>query len=142
VEAGAYVQDEIFLNDRVRLNLGARIDKFSVIEQAVFSPRTTLVYKPLPAHAIRLSYNKAFRAPSLINNFLEVTILNQLDLGRLNPALAGRLYVFPIEATGNEDLKEEAIQAVELAYTGIVNQRTTLSAAVYWSKNQDEISFT
>lgn len=142
LEGGAYVQDEIFLTDRFRLNLGARVDKFSVIDRAVFSPRTALVFKPLPEHAIRLSYNKAFRAPSLINNFIDVTIVNQLDLGRLNPLLAGRRYTFPIRAVGNDDLKEESTRAVELAYTGIVNQRTTLSAAVYWSKNEDQIFFT
>ncbi|MFN2447672.1 MAG: TonB-dependent receptor domain-containing protein [Vicinamibacterales bacterium] len=110
---------------------------FIVIDNAVFSPPTALIYKPLPDHAIRLSYNKAFRAPSLINNFLDVAIINQLDLGRRNPALAGRLYNFPIDAVGNEGLTEEAIQAFELAYTGILDQRTTLSAAVYWSKNKD-----
>lgn len=141
-EGGAYVQDEIFLNDHFRFNLGARIDKFSVIDNPVFSPRLAFIYKPHVDHAIRLSYNRAFRAPSLINNFLEVTIVNQIDLGLLVPALAGTLYSFPIQAIGNQDLTEEAVTAVELGYTGVVNERLTLSAAVYWSTTKDGIYFT
>jgi len=70
----------------------------------VFSPRTTFMFKPQESQTIRASYNKAYRAPSLTNNFLDVTILNQLDLGALNPALAGRKYAFPVEALGNTDL--------------------------------------
>ena len=68
-EAGFYVQDEFFLHDKLRFNFGARLDKFDVIDDPVFSPRVALIIKPLPDHAIRVSYNKAFRSPSLINNY-------------------------------------------------------------------------
>ena len=34
------------------------------------------------------------------------------------------------------------IEAVELGYTGNVNNRATLSAAIYWTRNEDEIFFT
>jgi iron complex outermembrane receptor protein len=142
VEGGAYVQDEIFINDHLRWNIGARVDKFDVIDRAVFSPRTTLIVKPRPDHAVRISYNKAFRSPSLINNFLDVTILNQLNLGLLNPLLAGQVFTFPVRAIGNEDLKEESVQAFEIGYTGVIGGRATVSAAVYWTRNQDEIFFT
>ena len=75
-EGGAYVQDEIFLGDRFRWVIGGRIDKFSSIDNAVFSPRTTLMYKPSANQTVRVSFNRAFRAPSLINNHLDVTLLN------------------------------------------------------------------
>jgi outer membrane receptor protein involved in Fe transport len=141
-EFGAYVQDEIFLNQYVRLNLGARVDKFDNIEDAVLSPRVAAIFKPLPDHAVRVSYNKAFRAPSLINNFLDTRLLNQLNLGAINPALAGTIYTFPFQAVGNQNLTEESTQSFEVAYTGIVNKRATVTAAVYFTKNQDEIFFT
>lgn len=144
-EGGFYVQDEIFLNDKLRFNIGARLDKFDVIDDPVFSPRVALIIKPMPDHAIRLSYNKAFRSPSLINNFLDVGIINQLDLAQINPAFAalpGRLYNFPVHATGNVALKEESIQAFEIGYTGNVHNRATISAAVYFTRNEDEIFFT
>jgi outer membrane receptor protein involved in Fe transport len=144
-EFGFYAQDEIFINEKLRFNVGARIDKFDVIDDVVFSPRVAMIVKPLPDHAIRLSYNKAFRSPSLINNFLDVTIINQIDLAQINPAFAAlpnRFFNFPVHATGNQGLSEESIQAVEVGYTGNVGNRATISAAVYWTRNQDEIFFT
>mgnify|MGYP000657411584 CR=1 FL=1 len=144
-ELGFYVQDEIFMHDKIRLNLGARVDKFDNIEDPVFSPRATLILKPHADHAVRVSYNKAFRSPSLINNFLETTIINQLDLAQINAAFAGlpgRAFAFPVRAIGNENLTEESTQSYEVGYTGTINNRATVSAAVYFTKNSDEIFFT
>lgn len=141
-ELGAYVQDEIFFNQYFRLNLGARIDKFDNIEDPVFSPRVALILKPTPDHALRVSFNKAFRSPSLVNNFLDTAIVNQLNLGAINPALAGVIYNFPVRAIGNESLTEESTESFEVAYTGIINDRATVSAAVYFTTNKDEIFFT
>ena len=49
---------------------GARVDKFSSIDDAVFSPRVAVVMKPTADQSIRASYNRAFRAPSMVNNNL------------------------------------------------------------------------
>jgi outer membrane receptor protein involved in Fe transport len=144
-EAGVYAQDEIFLTDKLRFSIGARLDKFDVIEDAVFSPRVAVILKPLPDHAVRVSYNKAFRSPSLINNYLQVGIINQIDLAQINPAFAalpGRNFNFAVQAVGNQGLREESIQAFEIGYTGNVRNRMTLSAAVYFTRNEDEIFFT
>ena len=141
-EIGVYVQDEIFLNNYLRLSLGARIDKFGSIEDPVFSPRAAVILKPAADHAFRVSFNKAFRSPSLINNYLETTIINQLNLGLINPALAGVNYNFPVRAIGNETLTEESTESFEVAYTGIINSRATVSAAVYFTTDRDQIFFT
>jgi iron complex outermembrane receptor protein len=141
-ELGAYVQDEFFLNDKVRLNLGARFDKFGNIEDPVFSPRVALILKPIADHAVRLSYNRAFRSPSLVNNYLETAIVNQINLGLINPALSGVTYNFPVAAYGNEDLVEESVDSYELAYTGVIKNRATVSAAVYYTQSRNEIFFT
>ena len=145
-EGGVYVQDEIFINDYLRWVVGARVDKFSVLESANFSPRTALILKPAPEHAVRFSFNRAFRAPSLINNFLEVSIVNQLDLRAINPAFAaapgGPVFNFPVAATGNEDLVEQQVDAFEAAYTGVINKRATVTAAFYYNKSKDDIFFT
>jgi iron complex outermembrane receptor protein len=144
-ELGGYVQDEVFLNNYVRLNLGARVDKFDNIADPVFSPRVAVVLKPTAEQAIRLSYNKAFRSPSLVNNFLNTTILNRLDLAQINAAFAGlpgRNFAFAVNAIGNESLKEESIDSYEVAYTGVIKNRATVSAAVYFTTNHDEIFFT
>jgi outer membrane receptor protein involved in Fe transport len=141
-ELGAYVQDEMFLSQYVRLNIGGRLDKSSNIDHAVFSPRLAAIFKPLPDHAIRVSYNKAYRSPSLINNFLDTRLLTQLNLGQINPALAGTLYTFPFRAVGNLALREESTNSYELAYTGVIQNRATISVALYYSKSKEEIFFT
>ena len=141
-EGGAYVQDEIFLSDHFRWLVGARVDKFSVLKNAVFSPRTTFMIKPAPDQTFRISYNRAYRAPSLVNNFLQLTIVNQLDLGAINQLLAGRLYNFPVVATGNENLKETSLDAYEVGYTGTIRDRATVTAAFYVNDTKNDIFFT
>jgi iron complex outermembrane receptor protein len=135
-EGGAYVQDEIFIGTQARWVVGGRVDKFSSIEDAVFSPRTAFLYKPAPEHTVRVSFNRAFRAPSLINNHLNVTVLTPVVL----PVVG--LFAFPTLAAGNPDLKQETLTAFELGYAGVVRNRATLTAAVYWNSTKDAIYFT
>lgn len=151
-EGGVYVQDEIFVNNYVRFVLGARVDKFSSISDPVFSPRAALVLKPANDQTFRVSYNRAFRAPSMINNALDVTIANPLPLAAVNQALqANRLpalfsnsasFLVPTRATGNANLKEEFIDAYEVSYTGKWGPKTLFTAAWYLTKMSDEIFFT
>lgn len=144
-EFGIYGQDEIFLNDRFRLNVGGRVDRFDFLDDFVFSPRVAVMVKPREDHTIRLSYNRAYRAPSVVNNFLDVTIAEPIDLtpfAVLNPALAGRIFPLPIQSVGNQDLKEQSMDAYEIGYTGIIGGRTVVSAAYYVNKTTNEILFT
>src|SRR5437762_1255490 len=69
-ELGAYVQDQILL-ERFDFNIGGRIDKFGNLSDPVFSPRLAATFKPRPDQGIRFSFNRAFRAPSVINNYLD-----------------------------------------------------------------------
>ena len=135
-EGGFYIQDEIFLTDHFRWLIGGRVDAFSVLNKAVFSPRTTFMIKPTPDHTFRVSYNKAFRAPSFVNSFLDVTILQQVQIPGLGP------FVFPIHAIGNTDLNEESLTAYEVGYTGTIGGRHTVSAAIYLNDTKDSILFT
>lgn len=141
-EGGGYVQDEIFFSDKLRWVIGGRVDKFEVLDDVVFSPRTTFMFKPRRDQAIRFSFNRAFRAPSFINNFLDTVILNQLDLGLIDPRLAGRSFIFPTAAVGNEHLEEESLTAYEISYTGTFANRATVTAAVYRNETRDGIFFT
>jgi len=141
-EGGMYVQDEAFLHEKFRAVLGARVDWFDVLDGAVVSPRIAFVFKPLHDQSIRLSYNRAYRAPSMINNYLDVTIIQQIDLGAINPALAGRTYNFPVAAGGNPNLTEVALDAYELGYTGGLKDKATVTAAIYFNNIRDDIFFT
>ena len=82
LEIGAYLQDEIFF-DRFRLVLGGRVDKFGNLSKPVFSPRLSFIVKPDDDHSVTLSYNRAFRSPSTINNFLFMNIIQPVDLSGL-----------------------------------------------------------
>jgi iron complex outermembrane receptor protein len=85
-EFGAYVQDEFFV-DRFRLNVGGRVDKFGNLDDPVFSPRISALFKPTPSLAFRASFNRAFRSPSVVNNYLEQAIIVPTDLSGLAPLL-------------------------------------------------------
>lgn len=141
-EFGVYAQDEIFLSDHVRWTIGGRGDRFDYLDNFVFSPRTALLIKPQPNQTFRLSYNRAYRAPSVINNFLDVTLTEPINLGLFSPLLAGRTYLLPIRPVGNQNLKETSLDAYEIGYTGVVAGRTVLSAAFYVNKAKNDILFT
>ncbi len=146
-EFGAYVQDEIFV-DPFRFTIGARIDKFGNIEGPAFSPRLTAMYQPTRNHSVRLSFNRAFRSPSTVNNFLDIALVNLIDLSPLGGPSSFPLVV---RAVGSEvqietvpvrtALKEESLTAYELAYTGTFQDRTTLGAAFYVNDMDDNINF-
>src|SRR5207244_2603269 len=78
-ETGAYVQDEIIL-DKLRFTVGGRVDKFGNLDDPVFSPRLAAVFKVLPDQSVRVSFNRAFRSPSVINNYLQANIISPVDL--------------------------------------------------------------
>ncbi len=142
-EGGAYVQDEIFLSSMFRLVAGARVDRFDFLDNFVFSPRVTFMVKPQENHTLRLSYNRAYRSPSVINNFLDVTIAEPINLGLFTPALAGRIYLLPVRSVGNVDLDETSLDAYEIGYSGVVaNGRAILSAAFYVNRTKNDILFT
>jgi iron complex outermembrane receptor protein len=139
-EGGAYIQNEFAANKYFRIVAGARFDKFSSIDDAVFSPRLAFVMRPQDDHTFRISYNRAFRAPSMINNNLNVTVANPLNLAVLGSSFSGTFLV-PTDAVGNPALREEHVDAYEVSYTGIFMNNTTVSAAYYFSRLEDEILF-
>src|SRR5262245_455113 len=145
-ELGAYVQDEVFL-DPVRLTIGGRIDKFGNLPDPVFSPRVAAVFKVLPDQALRVSYNRAFRSPSTIHNFLDIAIVAPTDLRPLGIPTPFPLVVhavgseIPINNVAQTPLKEESLTAYEVAYTGTFLSRTTVGVAFYVNDLDDNLNF-
>jgi len=130
-EYGVFVQDEILLGDKVRWLIGGRYDDIDPID-GVFTPRTSLLFSPKPNHTFRLSYNEAFRSPSVINTFLDASILVQL----------GSLPVFlPAHAVGNAGLVEESLSAIEFGYVGTTKKGLIGTIAVYENETEDSIDF-
>ena len=155
LEAGVYVQDEIFL-DPVRLVLGGRVDKFGSLDRPVFSPRMALIYKPAVNHSVTVSFNRAFRGPSLINDFLHMQLVSPQDLSSLAPLLpppfrpaVARPFPLVVQAVGGNvpfgqprsELREESLTAYEVSYTGTVARGTTTGVAFYINTRKNAINF-
>ena len=112
----------------------------------MFSPRLAALYKLLPDHSLRVSFNRAFRSPSVINNYLQANVISPTDLSGLAPLLPPPLRPavatpfplvvraigseLPIGATPQAKLTEESLTAYEVAYTGTFADRTTVGAGV------------
>ena len=105
-----------------------------MLNKAVFSPRTTFLIKPRPSQTIRLSFNRAFRAPSFVNSYMETTCSAKWTSVPPGP------FRFPAVAVGNEQLKEEALTAYEAGYIGGFG-RMTLGAALYLNDTKNMIQF-
>ncbi len=155
-EQGVYISDEIFLNEKFRWIVGARADRISVLDEVNFSPRTTLIFKPVPEQAFRISYNRAFRAPSLLNNFLEVSVAQPAEFD-LRPAIRGFFtgiavpdsalpdpvfYRVPFVARGSLSLVPETLTAWEIGWSGEVTEDVGATLAVYQNKTKNAIDFT
>ncbi len=139
-EFGIYGQDEIFLSDHFRLVAGGRVDRFDFVDDFVFSPRVAFLIKPDTNQTFRISYNKAYRSPSVINNFIDLIISQPVDLSALgvpNP------YLLPVDVVGNTDLKVQSLDAFEVGYSGVLaNGRAIVSAAYYMNWLKNDILFT
>jgi iron complex outermembrane receptor protein len=149
-EFGAYFQEEFYV-DKFRLAGGVRVDKFGNLDSAFWSPRVSVMFKPTPEHSLRVSFNRAFRSPSDINNYLDQSILapRPINLGGLAPFLPPPLQPFvttpfflTVNNFGNPRLVAESLNAYEFAYTGSINRKTTLGFAIYQNDQNNSISFT
>jgi len=78
------------------------------------SPRFSLTFKPLPAHALRLSAGGAYRNPTLLDRHLVFT--DTLRVGELVAAVVNK---------GNPELQAERIQSFELAHLWVAGRFTT-----------------
>jgi len=131
-DGAAFVEDKILLGDHVTAIAGARVDKFDTTG-AVFSPRVGVVVAPTPAHTFRAAYNRAYRAPSLLENFAYVSLPAVLPLPEP--------FLYFQTAQGSTDLDMESHDAFEVGYTGALNRRTVVFATVYDQKAHDKIWF-
>jgi outer membrane receptor protein involved in Fe transport len=142
-QAGAYFQDEIFLSDHFRWLVGGRVDKYNIPKNPVFSPRTALLVKPTPGQTFRLSYSRAYRAPSLFQNYLDTTVANRLNLGLLSPAMEGSYFYFTVHGLGNQNLEAQTLDAYELSYgASLVEGRAHVTAAFYVTDSRHDMILT
>ncbi len=73
--AGAFVQNE-WRSDKFNIIVGGRLDKHSMIDKPIFSPRANIRYSPNENVGLRLSYSSGYRAPQAYNEDLHIDALN------------------------------------------------------------------
>ena len=138
-DQGAYLEDEVRFSDRLRWVLGVRADRFSEVDDPVLSPRSALLIKPSASQTLRLSYNRAYRAPSLFENYIDFDIVSAIELGRFDPRRAGAVFPFSTNVRGTRDLEEVSQTSYEIGYLGSVGSKVMLSAALYYNEVENEI---
>ncbi len=72
---GAFVQNE-WRSDKFNIIVGGRLDKHSMIDKPIFSPRANIRYSPNENVGLRLSYSSGYRAPQAYNEDLHIDALN------------------------------------------------------------------
>ncbi len=76
---GPYLQDEWKIRPNLRLTSGFRYDRYQLVgglKEDLFSPRIGLNWQPWPITSIRASAGSGFRAATIVERFLELTIMN------------------------------------------------------------------
>jgi outer membrane receptor for ferrienterochelin and colicins len=130
-ELGAVADTEVLITDAVRLRAGARFDWFSSFGSTV-SPRIGVVLEPVEGHTFRAAYNRAYVAPSFLENFLYFPTATVVSLPT-GP------FALPFVALGNTELNPLKNEAFEVGYTGVIDRRATVSVSAYRNKTRGEV---
>ncbi len=69
-----YLQDDWKINSLFSVTYGARIDKHSLLDKFVLSPRANLLVKPIENLSLRTSVSTGFRAPQVFNEDLHISM--------------------------------------------------------------------
>jgi iron complex outermembrane receptor protein len=116
----AFLQDEYSPMENLTFTLGLRVETHP--EAGVHaSPRGSIVYTPWENHTFRVSISRAFRNPSVIENFVNFAINPKPPL--------------PITVTvlGDRNLKAEEITSYELGYQTLLSQRVKARIDLFYN---------
>ncbi len=131
-EFGAFIEDQWFVDPKLAIHGGIRFDRVQTSGGAV-SPRLSILIKPAPDHALRMSVSRAFRAPTPVENFVDVPTAYPLPLG------PGFTVMIPFRVHGDTTLDEVRSVGIEAGYTGVIARRHTLQVTAYRVRASDTI---
>jgi iron complex outermembrane receptor protein len=139
-----FAQDEIALTDTLKAFLGGRWDYwetegdfFSTAtsstypsrSDSAFSPKASLVYKPVEAATLRASFGRSFRAPPNLDLYSTTTVRCVLDSGATGTCTA----------RGNPDLEPETGTTWEMGGEWRFTNSTVAGLTVYETRLKDLI---
>jgi outer membrane receptor protein involved in Fe transport len=116
-----FLQDEWAWRSDLALTVGVGIDVHSEARISA-SPRGSLVYSPWKDHTFRVAVAKAFRNPSLIENFGAVPLLGVLPPPQTFAIL------------DNRDLDPEEILSYELGYQTVLFERLKVRIDLFYNQ--------
>jgi iron complex outermembrane receptor protein len=134
-EFGGYAQaDYSLLRDTLRLVAAARVDTHSNYAPQ-FSPKAAVVYSLTRTQHLRLGYNRAFKSPTILENYLFIN----------NTLLGNRTGFLIKDAEGNllseiRPLVPEQVDSVELGYKATFFNQLLVDVVGYHSWYRDFIS--
>jgi iron complex outermembrane receptor protein len=132
-EAGTYLQLDTRVLDRLRLAGAARADHHSLYGTQI-SPKAAVQYEIFDQHNVRLGYNRAFKSPTILEDYLKIGSL-----------LGNRSGYVIKDATGNvvseiAALSPEKVDAFEAGYKGSIANKVYVDAVAYQSYYRNFIS--
>ena len=134
-EMGAYAQlDYSLLDEKLRVVGAGRVDHHSDYGTQL-SPSATVVYEVAPLHNVRAGYQRAFKSPTILENYLLI-----------NGFLVGNKTGFDIRDGEGETvatidpLSPESVHQLEVGYKGVISSRLFVEAVVYNSWYREFIS--
>jgi outer membrane receptor protein involved in Fe transport len=138
-EFGVFVQDEMRFNQYFTGIVGVRVDNVDPIGTYA-SPRASLLFSPLSGHTFRVSANRAFRAPTWIENYLDYTQETVITIPAPTPS--GTLdLIFPLTSKTPVQLEPEELTSLEVGWTGNWADRVESTASVYYNDTDNIIRF-
>ncbi len=130
-EAGSYLQLDTTLFGKLRLAGALRVDHHTLYATQI-SPKAAVQYEVAENHNVRIGYNRAFKSPTILENFL-----------RINDTLLGNRTGFIVrDAAGNviseiDPLEPEQVDAIEIGYKAAIGDSVYVDAVAYqsWYRN-------
>jgi iron complex outermembrane receptor protein len=131
--ASVYVNNDFKIRDNLILTTGGRYEFDSITEHQL-SGRGNLTYQPFENHAFRVSFARAVRTPSVIEDRLNLRDVPGAAPAPLPPTTL-------TDALGNPNLKSEAVLAGEFGYLGnFWNNRIRTNLQFYFNHISDLIT--
>jgi outer membrane receptor protein involved in Fe transport len=136
-DGAVFGQTDYAFTDRVKVSGAARVEVSSLYD-ATLSPRGAVIVGLAPAHTLRVSVARAFKAPTIAETRLQAAVAPPLDLSALEqsfaPALGGVTLGFehiPVLAVGNPHLEVEQVTGLDVGYSGLVARRTLVGVTYF-----------
>ena len=138
-QKGLYAQTTTPVTSMVDVILAGRLDYPSTYEKQ-FSPKVGVVLKPMPDQAFRVTYNQAYKSPTILQtNFFIPDWTSVVSIYGNTDGFTVKNAAGAVTAT-YKPLVPETNKTVELGYKGIIARKLYLDGTYYNSKYENFMS--